>query len=107
MAWGRRYTKRSVFSNAHWCVPLAPLADERGCVPQDGQYVPQCVIDKLARYEDMEEALSFKWITPEQAQFFSGVMNRVHYDRFVKIMNAEMEGRLQIVEYANDEEHSV
>lgn len=107
MALGRRYTKRSVFSDAHWCVPLVPLADEQGRAPQDGQYVPQCVIDKLARYEDMEDALSFKWVTPEQAQFFSMVMENIRWKRFAEIMNAEMEGRLQIVEYANDEEHSV
>ena len=45
------YTSRSHWPDGHWIVPLAQFCDENGKLPQDGQFVPQCVIDRLAAYE--------------------------------------------------------
>lgn len=47
------YTSRSHWPDGHWIVSLSQFCDENGRLPQDGQYVPQCVIDRLAAYEEV------------------------------------------------------
>ena len=61
-----RFTQRSHWPTSHWMVPLVRFANKNGVLPQDGQYVPQAVIDRLALFEDLEaepyelqEALEF------------------------------------------------
>jgi len=51
----KRYTVRSSWPDGHWIVPLVQFADEKGRLPQNGQFVPQEVIDRLAELEDMQE----------------------------------------------------
>lgn len=49
-----RFTHKSHWPDGHWTVPLVQFCDENGKLPQDGQFVPQAVIDRLAAYEDAE-----------------------------------------------------
>ena len=76
----KRFTARSHWPTGHWIVPLLQFADKNGILPQDGQYVPQAVIDRLALFEDLgaepyelQEALEFwhsktvpLWQIPDQ-----------------------------------------
>lgn len=52
----KRYTSRSHWPDGHWCVVLAQFLDNDMRLPTSGQWVPQEVIDKLARLEDLEES---------------------------------------------------
>ena len=47
-----RLTTRSHWPDGHWVIPLVMNTMGNGYLPQDGQYVPQAVIDRLAAYED-------------------------------------------------------
>lgn len=48
---------RSHWPDGHWSIPLAPLADNNGYLPVNGQWVPQEVIDRLAELEDKWEEM--------------------------------------------------
>lgn len=50
-----RFTHKSHWPDGHWTIPLVQFCDENGKLPQDGQFVPQAVIDRLAAYEDAAE----------------------------------------------------
>lgn len=52
----KRYTSRGYWPDCRWCVPMVQFCDKDGRLPTSGQWVPQEVIDKLARLEDLEEA---------------------------------------------------
>ena len=52
----KRYTSRSHWPDGHWCIALAQFLGNDMRLPKSGQWVPQEVIDKLARLEDLEEA---------------------------------------------------
>ena len=57
MAETKRYTSRSQWPEGRWIVPMIQFCDKHGRIPEiGGQWVPQEVIDKLARLEDLEEA---------------------------------------------------
>lgn len=52
----KRYTSRSHWPDGRWIVPMAQFSGKDGRLPTSGQWVPQEVIDKLARLEDLEES---------------------------------------------------
>lgn len=68
-----RYTVRSSWPDKSWIVPLVRCADANGDIPQDGQYVPQSVIDKLAAYEDTG-------LTPQDIQEAVDLFQGTNYD---------------------------
>ena len=62
-----RYTERSHWPDGRWIVPLVKCCDQNGRVPDDGQYVPQAVLDKLAYYENLEELGEVKYDSENEA----------------------------------------
>lgn len=51
----QRFTHKSHWPDGHWTVPIVQFCDENGKLPQDGQFLPQAVIDRLAAYENAAE----------------------------------------------------
>ena len=84
-----RFTERSHWPDGHWMIPLVRFADENGKLPQNGQYVPQTVIDRFADYEDTG-------LEPEKIKSWD-LRNNVWRDTWERYSKAEHEGRLIVL----------
>lgn len=96
-----RLTEKSHWPDGHWMIPLVRCTDESGNMLQDGQYVPQAVIDRLAAYEDTGLTPEEIRKSDEMLRAFIEHNKTTEYPRtldwLLNICKAESEGRLIVL----------
>ena len=84
-----RFTQQSHWPDHHNIVPLVQFADQYGRLQQDGQYVPQAVIDRLAAYEDSG------WLPENVQKLVSAIKDSEKaLERAKELLEAEENGTL-------------